>query len=204
MDETGRPAFNVLQNYGSAKAPLFYHVFDLIMLEGKDLTSEPLSYRRKVLEERVLSQLAELIRFSPKLDATLEDLTASVKAQGLEGLVAKRLDSRYEPDQRSGAWMKMRVNSGQEFVIGGYTPSPKNFDALIIGYYQDGQLMYAARTRNDFTPASRAELLKRFRGLETDECPFEKLLEAERRAMGTRIDGRENGQVPLAPMPDSA
>lgn len=75
------------------------------------------------------------------------------------------------------AWTKMRVNSGQEFVIGGYTPSPKNFDAMIIGYYRDGQLIYTARTRNGFTPASRAELFKRFRGLETHQCPFENLPE---------------------------
>src|SRR6185437_6968275 len=61
--------------------------------------------------------------------------------------------SKYEPGLRSGAWQKMRVNQGQEFVIAGYTPSPKNFDALVIGYYEGGKLMYAARTRNGFTPA---------------------------------------------------
>jgi ATP-dependent DNA ligase len=158
LDETGRPAFNVLQNYGSAIAPLFYYVFDLMMLEGKNVIDEPLSRRRQLLEERVLSHLSEPIRLSPQLDSSLDHLIGSVKAQGLEGLVAKRLDSRYEPGQRSGAWLKMRVNSGQEFVIGGYTPSPKNFDALIIGYFQDGKLVYTARTRNGFTPALRAEI----------------------------------------------
>jgi bifunctional non-homologous end joining protein LigD len=55
-------------------------------------------------------------------------------------------------------WQKMRVNQGQEFVIGGYTASAKNFDALIFGYYKDAQLIYAARTRNGFTPASREKL----------------------------------------------
>jgi bifunctional non-homologous end joining protein LigD len=59
-----------------------------------------------------------------------------VRAQGLEGLVAKRLDSSYEPGQRSGAWQKMRLNRGKEFVIAGYTPSAKNFDALAFGYYR--------------------------------------------------------------------
>ncbi len=87
-----------------------------------------------------------------------------MKTQGLEGLVAKRLDSRYESGERSGAWQKMRVNAGQEFVIGGYTPSPKNFDALIFGYYEGSKLMYVARTRNGFTPSSRADLFKKFRG----------------------------------------
>ena len=93
------------------------------------------------------------------------DLIQSVKAQGLEGLVAKRRDSRYEPGLRSGAWQKMRVDRGQEFVIGGYTPSAKNFDALVFGYYDGGKLMYAGRTRAGFTPASRESLFKRFRGL---------------------------------------
>src|SRR5215469_10488900 len=103
-------------------------------------------------------QLAEPIRYSPILDGSIKDLIHSVKAQRLEGLIAKRCDSKYEPGQRSGAWMKMRVNQGQELVISGYTPSPKNFDALVIGCYEGDRLLYAARTRNGFTPASRADL----------------------------------------------
>ena len=61
----------------------------------------------------------------------------------------------------------MRINRGQEFVIGGYTPSPKNFDALIFGYYEDRRLICVARTRNGFTPRLREELFLRFRGLES-------------------------------------
>ena len=79
-------------------------------------------------------------------------LVQCVKAQGFEGLVAKRQDSRYEPGLRSGAWMKMRINRGQEFVIGGYTVGGNPFDALICGYYEGDRLLYAARTRNGFTP----------------------------------------------------
>src|SRR4029077_16914069 len=107
------------------------------------------------------------------------DLIRSVKAQGLEGLVAKRRDSRYEPGQRTGAWQKMRVNLGQEFVIPGYPPSPKNFDALIFGYYDGDRLIYVARTRNGFTPASRDKLFRQFKGLETAGCPFATLREAK-------------------------
>jgi bifunctional non-homologous end joining protein LigD len=73
----------------------------------------------------------------------------------------------------------MRVNQGQELVIGGYTPSLRNFDALVIGYYEEGKLMYAARTRNGFTPSSRAELFKKLKPLETKECPFANLPEAK-------------------------
>ena len=93
--------------------------------------------------------------------------------------MAKRRDSLYEPGLRSGAWRKMRINQGQELVIGGYTPSASSFDALVIGYYEQNKLIYAARTRNGFTPASRLELLKKVKLLETPECPFSNLPEAK-------------------------
>jgi ATP-dependent DNA ligase len=148
-----------------------------MVLAGKDVMAEPLAKRRDLLEKKVLPRLAEPIRCSPALKASLADLVQSVKAQGFEGLVAKRQDSKYQPGLRTGAWQKMRVNQGQELVIAGYTPSSKNFDALVIGYYEDSKLMYAARTRNGFTPASRAELFKKLKPLEIDECPFANLPE---------------------------
>jgi ATP-dependent DNA ligase len=177
LDESGKPSFNLLQNYGSSGVPLIYYVFDLLVLAGEDVMSRTLSERRKLLEERVLPALAEPIRYSPELKATLKNLISSVKTQGFEGLVAKRRSSRYEFGMRSGAWQKMRVNQGQEFVIAGYTPSPKNFDAVVIGYYEGSDLMYAARTRNGFTPSSRIELFKRIRPLEIKTCPFVNLPE---------------------------
>ena len=78
---------------------------------------------------------------------------------------------------RSGAWQKMRVNRGQEFVIGGYTRGARSFDALVFGVYQQGQWMYVARTRNGFTPATRAALFKKFVALRVTECPFVNLPE---------------------------
>ena len=177
LDSTGRPPFNLLQNLGSAKANLVYYVFDLLVIAGKDVMHEPLSTRREVLQAQVLPMLHEPVRESAQLNASLPELIKAVKAHGFEGIVAKRLDSPYEPGQRSGAWRKMRVNQGQEFVIGGYTPSPRNFDALIVGYYQHGKLMYAARTRSGFTPASRAGLYRRLQSLEILNCPFANLPE---------------------------
>jgi ATP-dependent DNA ligase len=135
--------------------------------------------RRDLLRRNVLSRLDEPIRESPEFNAGLPELIQSVKAQGLEGLVAKRRDSRYEPGQRSGAWQKMRVNQGHEFVIGGYTPSAHNFDAMIFGYYDSGKLIYAGRTRNGFIASSREKVFKRFKGLEVDRCPFANLPEAK-------------------------
>ena len=75
--------------------------------------SEPLAKRRDLLEKRVLPKLSEPVRYSPELKASLKNLIRCVKAQGLEGLVAKRRDSKYEPGLRSGAWQKMPVNQGQ-------------------------------------------------------------------------------------------
>jgi DNA ligase D-like protein (predicted ligase) len=177
LDEGGKPSFNALQNYGSSKAELVFYIFDVMVLAGKDVMAEPLAERRELIEKKVLPKLAEPIRYSPTLKASLADLVQSVKAQGFEGLVAKRHDSKYQPGLRSGAWQKMRVNRGQELVIAGYTPSSKNFDALVIGYYEDGKLMYAARTRNGFTPASRAELFRKLKPLQIEACPFANLPE---------------------------
>jgi DNA ligase D-like protein (predicted ligase) len=177
LDAEGKPSFNLLQNYGSAKGPLVFFLFDLLILSGRDVMTESLDVRRTLLEQQVLPKLREPIRFSPELDASLADLIAAVKAQGFEGLVAKKRTSNYEPGLRSGAWQKMRVNLRQEFVIGGYTFGGTTFDALIFGYYENGKLIYAARTRNGFTPATRADLMNRFEGLESELCPFANLPE---------------------------
>jgi len=177
LDPEGKPSFNLLQNHGSSGAPLHFFIFDLLVLKGKDVMGKSLTERRELLEKHIFPKMEEPIRYSPMLEAGLKDLIQSVKAQGLEGLVAKRRDSKYEPGMRSGAWLKMRVNQGQELVIGGYTPSPKNFDALVIGYYEGSNLIYAARTRNGFTPASRAELFRKIKPLEIKECPFANLPE---------------------------
>lgn len=178
LDEDGRPSFNALQNSIGSETPVVFYVFDLIVLSGRDLSAEPLTARRELLERKVLPTLAEPVRYAGILEANLRDLIHAVKTQGFEGLVAKRRNSRYESGLRSGAWMKMRINRGQEFVIGGYTIGTRTFDALVIGYYEDGRLMYASRTRNGFTPALRQQLFKKFRGLEIAECPFVNLPEA--------------------------
>jgi DNA ligase D-like protein (predicted ligase) len=177
FDETGKPSFNLLQNHGSSGVPLCYYVFDVMLIAGKNVTGETLERRQQILEEKILPKLDEPIRYVGELGATLPDLIQSVKDAGLEGLVAKRRDSVYEPGLRSGAWQKMRVNRGQEFVIGGYTVGGRSFDALVFGYYDGDKLIYVARTRNGFTPSSRLDLAKHFKGLETTACPFANLPE---------------------------
>jgi bifunctional non-homologous end joining protein LigD len=178
VDEEGRPSFNLLQNCASSGTKLIYYLFDVLILGGRDVKGEPLIRRRALLEEKLLPRLSEPLRLSPQFQAGVSDLISSVKAQGLEGLVAKRADSKYEPGRRSDTWQKMRVNQGQEFVIGGYTVGGNTFDAVIFGYYDEGRLLYVGRTRNGFTPSLRAGLMRRFGNLETIECPFVNLPES--------------------------
>ena len=177
LDEQGRPSFQILQNYGNSPGPVVFFIFDVLVLGGTGVMTEPLSARRALLEKKVLPKLKEPIRYSLEFDTPLPDLIAAVKAQALEGLVAKRRNSRYEPGLRSGAWQKMRINAGQEFVIGGYTVGTSTFDALVFGYYEHGKLIYAGRTRNGFTPATRAALFKKLKPLEIATCPFANLPE---------------------------
>jgi len=147
-------------------------------MEMSDDVSGGLHTTAASMGDQVLRYLSEPVRESPVLYASLTDLIAAVRAQGLEGLVAKRLDSRYKPGRRTGAWQKVRVNRSQEFVIAGYTAGPRAFGALIFGYYDGDRLLYAGRTRSGFTPGVRGKLQDAFRGLESPECPFANLPEA--------------------------
>jgi DNA ligase D-like protein (predicted ligase) len=177
LDECDRPSFNLLQNYGNSSGPLLFFIFDLLVLSGRDLREEPLETRRDLLEKKVMPKLSDPIRLSPALEGNMKELIASVKENGLEGLVAKRKDSVYQPGLRTGLWLKMRVNVGQEFVIGGYTPSAKNFNAMVIGFYEGKKLIYSARVRNGFTPVTREKLFKVLKPYEADKCPFANLPE---------------------------
>jgi ATP-dependent DNA ligase len=102
-----------------------------------------------------------------------------VKQHGLEGIIAKRSDSPYEPGKRSGLWQKYRLNLQQEFIVGGYTRAPEGFDALIIGFYRGKELVFVARVRAGFIPATRREVYARIKTLKTTECPFVNLPQTE-------------------------
>ena len=176
LDPEGRPSFSLIQNAGSNKAPLVFYGFDLLALGGEDLTRRPLSERRALLREHL--KVSDAIQLSESFQIPAEQMLQLVHTHNLEGVVAKRLASCYEEGRRSGAWLKMRVELAQEFVIGGYTPGTHGFDAVQLGFYRNGQLRFCASVRNGFVPASRRSLFSRLKPLETDVCPFANLPES--------------------------
>lgn len=174
LDADNRSDFNLLQNFRSAEAQIRYCAFDILALRGRSLVNETLAVRREHLS--ALLRPAEHVVQSV-VDPSAKHLLKFVHKHGLEGVVAKRLDSAYEPGLRSGSWQKHRVNQGQEFVVGGYTPGTHGFDALIVGFYVGKDLHFAARVRAGFVPASRREVFAQLKHLRTTRCPFVNLPE---------------------------
>jgi DNA ligase D-like protein (predicted ligase) len=190
LDDRGRPEFNLLQNFRDAASRIHYYIFDLLCCQGRDLTRLPLVERRALLKGLATIH-DKRIRIADYIEAGAGELLAAVREQGLEGIVGKRMDSIYEPGKRSGAWIKHRVNLGQEFVIGGYFPGPHGIDSLIVGYYDGDQLMYVARTRNGFVPASRRQVFSKLRHLVTPSCRFVNLPETHRSRFGEELSAEK-------------
>jgi bifunctional non-homologous end joining protein LigD len=178
LDEKGRPSFQLLQNFRQDHAArglqLVYYVFDLLNLENRDLRQLPLEQRRELLQAMV-GEADDPVRLSRSLEGDPEALVEQARANSIEGIIAKRARSIYEPDRRSGSWLKVKTVMEQEFVIGGFTEpkgSREHFGALLVGYYQAAQLMFASKVGTGFTTDTLHALHKRFKKLETSVCPF--------------------------------
>ncbi|HTF62069.1 MAG TPA: RNA ligase family protein [Edaphobacter sp.] len=171
----GKPNFNLLQNFRSAESHITYYAFDVLTYKGRDLTQIPLSERRALL--RTVLKASDHVALSEVSDRTAAEMLKFVKTHGLEGVVAKRSDSVYQPGLRTGLWTKHRINLGQEFVIGGYTPGTHGFDALIVGFYRGRELIYAARVRAGLVPATRRSVFEKIKHLKAAKCPFANLPE---------------------------
>jgi ATP-dependent DNA ligase len=163
VDSKGRTDFNLLQNFRSAEAQIHYYAFDILAHKGKDITHLTLEERRALLAK--VAPRNDHISLSVVEHGSAAQILKFVKQHGLEGVIAKQADSVYEPGKRSGLWTKTRINLGQEFVVGGYTPGTQGFGALIVGYYRGKDLMFAARVRAGFVPATRREVFARIRSL---------------------------------------
>ena len=190
IDDSGRPDFNLLQHFRAESSRIEYYIFDLLCWKDCDLTRLPLIERRALLKS-VLALRDKRIKISDYIESAPEDLLTAVREQGLEGIIGKRKTSLYQPGERSGAWIKYRVNRGQEFVIGGYFPGQHGFDSLIVGYYDGDKLMYVARTRNGFVPASRRQVFSKLKHLATPACPFVNLPETRRSRFGEELNAEK-------------
>lgn len=155
FDKTGRPSFAVMQD-ANAETNVVFFVFDILQSHGKDTKQLPLRERLALLQSAFVP--SDLIQHCEHFIGPAEQFLAAVRNIGGEGIIAKRLSSLYESGRRSGSWTKMRINVGQEFVIGGFTPGSNGIDALVVGFYEGKTFLYAARVRAGLVPASRREL----------------------------------------------
>jgi bifunctional non-homologous end joining protein LigD len=195
LDDRGKPSFSALQHSRFTPEMLHFYAFDLLAFQGRDLRKLTLLERRWLLEQRALKGMRDPVRLSAVFHESPNRLIAAAKKAGLEGVVGKRSDSRYESGERSGAWVKFKTNKGQELVIGGYKPGANGFEYLLVGYYEEKDLIFIAKIRNGFTPALRREIATHFGGLKTPRCPFANLPEPANARRGEAITAEVMTQI---------
>lgn len=190
VNAEGKPSFQMLQNRGSLGRDwqIVYYAFDLLHVDGRDLQREPLEKRKAELK-RVIAGSAVL--YSAELKGAASEIVGSIRNAGLEGVVAKRRDSFYQPRGRTNAWLKLRLGLAQEFVIGGYNPDPATFQSLLVGYYEGRKLMFAGKVRQGFNPASRRALMEQLKPLLTTNCPFANLPSSKKSHFGEGVTAED-------------
>jgi bifunctional non-homologous end joining protein LigD len=192
LDEEGRPSFSMMQQRtgvgeGARRIrrtrddiPILYYAFDLLYLDGYDITNATLETRKQLLA--AIINPSELVRYSDHYDhGTALFKVASERA--LEGIVAKRRASHYV-QKRSREWLKVKIVRQQEAVIGGYTDprgARENFGSIVLGLYDDkGQLIHVGQAGSGFTQQSHAALWKKLEALKTNRNPFANKVESTR------------------------
>ncbi len=172
-----------------SESPAALVLFDLLLDGKKPLVAEPWRVRR--------AHLAALLK-SPKHSGALRlsDVSADGSAMlrrarrhDWEGVIAKRVDAPYEIGRRSRAWLKLKIERQQEFVVGGWTEprkSRQHLGAILVGYYRDGTLLYAGHTGTGFTQQSLADMFRRLRPIERKTSPFAETPRTNERAHWTR------------------
>lgn len=191
LDANGVSNFQKLQNSLKTgdSASLVYYVFDLPYLEGYDLTDVPLVKRKELLAGVLLATNPDndgVIRYSDHIQGQGADVLQQACSAAMEGIVAKRADSAYH-QFRSPDWLKVKCMKQQEFVIGGYSKpqgSRVGFGALLLGYYDKGQLFYAGRVGTGFTTQTLKQLAAELKGRQIEQSPFtNSMTSAERRGV---------------------
>jgi bifunctional non-homologous end joining protein LigD len=170
--EGSRTSFARLAERGHRPVAVFYYVFDLTWLEGYDVRRLPLRARKRLLRATV--HASDALRVTPHRNGEGEALFEEGCRKGWEGVIAKRADSPYATT-RSRDWLKFKCEQGQELVIGGFT-APRGMrvelGALLVGYYEDGRLIYAGKVGTGFDRATLHDLGARLRAAQRDDPPF--------------------------------
>jgi bifunctional non-homologous end joining protein LigD len=171
LDDQGRASFSEMQKGAQT---LVYYVFDLLELEGEPLLDQPLSERRARLE-KLLDRRSKAVRFSDAFDDG-EALLAAAKEQELEGIIAKRTESIYQPGKRTRDWLKVKTHGRQEFIIAGYTRGQGRrsgrLGSLILAVKRGDELSYVGNCGTGFTDEEIDKLMRRLRPLERSTPPF--------------------------------
>jgi bifunctional non-homologous end joining protein LigD len=185
LDDRGRPvSFQHLQgrihvkspSRAAADAPVAFVAFDLLREGGDDLRGLPLTARRARLERVFNDTGSPLLRMSPQVARDGRELYRQAIADGWEGLIAKRADSRYFSGKRSTEWTKLKLIRAQEFVIGGWTAprgARSHFGALLLGVYEGKKLVYVGHVGSGFNEKELTKLMALLRPLQLDESPFD-------------------------------
>ncbi len=185
LDEKGKQCFQCLQNYlrslgkdesgHPGRYPLIYYVFDILYLDGYDLSGVPLRSRKQLLS--AVFRPADHVKLIDYFEEDGEKVYEAAVKSGLEGVVAKELDSKYEPGKRSQKWLKVKAMLSDEFVIGGYSTAAggrtQTFSSLLLGYYdKKGKLVFAGHVGTGFDEKLLTELKQRLDAIRTKNCPF--------------------------------
>ncbi|MEX2599694.1 MAG: non-homologous end-joining DNA ligase [Dehalococcoidia bacterium] len=179
LDEQGRPDFGLLQRFmdrelARDEAVIRYYVFDLLHLNGLNLERAPLFARKALLAQTLIP--GPVVRLVDSVEGEGERLLQAVASLGLEGIIAKRRNSTYQPGKRSDTWLKIKRVQEDDFVIGGWTEGKgvrgASFGALLLGQYQDRRLVFTGRVGGGFDEKKLREILAQLAPLEQDTSPF--------------------------------
>ncbi|HUE73355.1 MAG TPA: DNA ligase D [Pirellulaceae bacterium] len=183
VDEKGVSRFQLLQNAAARRdRPLVFYAFDLLHLDGEDLRPRPLIERKALLARLISSNATSIIRYSDHVADQGPAFLAECCRRGLEGMIAKRADRPY-PGGRTMDWLKVKCLGREELVIGGFTASKaagRPLGALLVGYFDEGQLVYAGRVGTGFDAAALRQLKERLQSLRQTNSPFAELPPRER------------------------
>jgi bifunctional non-homologous end joining protein LigD len=189
-DEDGASSFSELQAAlkQGERERFIYYVFDLLHLDGRDLTGLPMAERKAELARLLGTQQTGPVTYSEHFEGDGQAVLRTACLWRLEGIVSKRLDAPYRSG-RSESFIKIKCSNAQELVVGGYSPStalPRAIGALVVGYYDDGRFIYAGRVGTGYTRTLAGDLWKRLHPLETSAPPFDQIPRAEARRSDVR------------------